>query len=72
MLQVFHMDVAKVNWDVAYVAIVFEACCKCFKDMLQAFVRNVSSVFRRMFQAFRFGCCICFTYICRKSMFGMF
>jgi hypothetical protein len=28
MLQVFQMDVAKVNWDVAYVAIVVHVCCK--------------------------------------------
>jgi hypothetical protein len=40
---VFHMDVAKVDQDVAYVASVSEACCKCFKRMLQAFCRNVSS-----------------------------
>jgi hypothetical protein len=35
---VFHTDVAKVDRDVAYVAIV----CTC---MLQAYVPNVSSVF---------------------------
>ena len=28
MLQVFHMDVAKVDHDVAYAASVLEACCK--------------------------------------------
>jgi hypothetical protein len=37
MLQVFNMDVAKVDRDVAYVASVF-------RGMLQAFVQNVSSV----------------------------
>jgi hypothetical protein len=26
------------------VASVLEACCKCFRDMLQAYVQNVSSV----------------------------
>jgi hypothetical protein len=41
---VFHIDVGKVDRDVTYVASVSEACCKCFKGMLQAFVRNVSSV----------------------------
>ena len=40
----FHVDVIKVDRDVAYVASVSEACCKCFRDMLQAFVQNVSSV----------------------------
>ena len=38
MLQVFHMDVAKVDRDVAYGASVLEACCKCFRGILQAFV----------------------------------
>jgi predicted ATP-dependent protease len=35
MLQVFYADVTKVDGDVASVS---EACCKCFKGMLQAFV----------------------------------
>jgi hypothetical protein len=38
-LQVFHIDVAKVDWDVAYVACVSEARCKCFIDMLQVFIQ---------------------------------
>jgi hypothetical protein len=41
---VFHMDVVKVDQDLAYVASVLDACCKCFNGMLQAFVRNVPSV----------------------------
>jgi len=44
MLQVVHMDVAKVDRDVTYVTNILEACCKYFRDMLQAFVQNVSSV----------------------------
>ena len=40
----FYMDAAKVDQDLAYVVSVSEACRKCFKGMLQAFVRNVSSV----------------------------
>jgi hypothetical protein len=44
MLQVVHMDVAKVDRDVTYVASVLEACYKCFRCMLQAFVQNISSV----------------------------
>jgi hypothetical protein len=46
MLQVFYVDIAKVDWNVAYVASVLEACCKhlfkkyfiCFLDVcMQAF-----------------------------------
>ena len=50
MLQVFHKDVAKVDWDVAYAAMgysrmfqmyvlnvssISDVCCKCFIWMLQ-------------------------------------
>jgi hypothetical protein len=41
---VFHMNVARVDHDVTNVASVSEACFKCFRGILQAFVRNVSSV----------------------------
>jgi hypothetical protein len=51
--QVFHLDVIKVDLDVAYVAIamfqvfqVFETCCKCILQIFQLFrtyVANVSS-----------------------------
>jgi hypothetical protein len=51
ILQLFHMDVAKVDRDVAFVA-------NCFRGMLQLFQRHVASVclkcficFRRMLQA---------------------
>jgi hypothetical protein len=57
---VFRMDVAKVDQDVAYVASVLEACCKCFIRMLQAFVHNVSSVSDICCKYFLPGCCICF------------
>jgi hypothetical protein len=61
MFQLFHEDVAKVDWDVAYVAMVVHVCCKClssmfhlfFIRMLQVFqthVSSVSSVFFCMFQ----------------------
>ena len=68
MLQVFRMDVAKVDWDVASVS---EACCECFRGMLQAFVQNDLSVSDI--------CCKCFyldvahvSHICCNSMFEMF
>jgi hypothetical protein len=53
MFQLFHANVAKVDRDVAYVAIVIHICCKrlslifhlffCTR-MLQVFQTNVSSV----------------------------
>jgi hypothetical protein len=44
MLQVFHLDIVKVDLDVAYVAMPIYACCKrifkcfiCSEHMLQIF-----------------------------------
>jgi hypothetical protein len=55
-LQVFHVDVAKVDRDVAYVALVLtyvaSYCFQCFGYFS-----------RRMFQMCLFECCICFTYM---------
>jgi hypothetical protein len=57
ILQLFHMDVAKVDRDVAYVAMAIHLCCK-------ASVSNVScDFFRHMLQVFFSGCCICFTHM---------
>ena len=44
ILQVFYMDVAKVDRDITRVASVSEVCCKCFRDMWQASIQNVLSV----------------------------
>jgi hypothetical protein len=47
MLQVFRLDVAQVDPDVAYVAIPIHACFKCFvcfRRMLQMFHLDVSRV----------------------------
>ena len=41
MFRLFRTDVAKVDRDVAYVAIISEACCK---RMFRVFQMNVSSV----------------------------
>ena len=71
MLQKFHMDDAKVDRDIAYVASVFEACCKCFRGMLQAFVQNVLSVSDVCCKYFLSECYTCFTHCC-KSMLEMF
>jgi hypothetical protein len=56
MLQVFHLDVAKVNRDVAYVAIAIHVCCKCLFQMFHLF-------FRHKLQVYLSGCCICFTHM---------
>jgi hypothetical protein len=37
MLQVFHMDVAKVDWVVAYVEMVVYVCCKLLFLMFHLF-----------------------------------
>jgi hypothetical protein len=52
MFQLFHADVAKVDRDVAYVAMVVHVCCNYlspmfhlfFTRMLQVFSTHVSSV----------------------------
>jgi hypothetical protein len=46
-LQVFYLDVVKVDLDVAYVATTIHACFKCFicfRHMLQIFYLDVSKV----------------------------
>jgi hypothetical protein len=51
MLQVFRIDVAKVDQKVTYVAMVVHVCCKClsrccicFTHMLQIFYLDVAYV----------------------------
>jgi hypothetical protein len=38
MLHVFHLDIVKVDWDVAHVAIAIHVCCKCMFKMFQLFL----------------------------------
>jgi hypothetical protein len=52
---VFRVNVAKVDHDIAYVAMVVHICCKRLFPMFHLF-------FRRMFQVCLSGCCICFTH----------
>jgi hypothetical protein len=53
MLQVFHMDVAKVDPDVAYVAMTIHVCCKSLFQMSHLFFQTyVACVLS--------GCCKCF------------
>jgi hypothetical protein len=50
---VFHIDVTKVDQDVAHVAMIVHVCCKLLFLMFIYF-------FRRMLQVRLSGCCICF------------
>jgi hypothetical protein len=56
ILQVFHMDVAKLDQDVAYVAMVVHVCCKHLFKTFHLF-------FRRMLLVGLSGCCICFIHM---------
>jgi hypothetical protein len=51
-----YMDVAKVDRNVAHVAMAIHVCCKMY-------VLNVSYVFRRVFASVPSVCCICFTHM---------
>jgi hypothetical protein len=50
------MDVAKVDRDVLYVAMVVHVCCKSLFQMFHLF-------FKRMLQVCLSRCCICFTHM---------
>jgi hypothetical protein len=65
MLQVFHMNVAKVDRDVVYVTSVSETC------MLQAFVHSGSFVSDICCKRFDLDV-VCVSPICCKNMFQMF
>jgi hypothetical protein len=67
MLQLFYIDVAKVDQDVAYIAIVVHVCYKCLLPMFHlCFWMYVTSVFIWMLHMFHTyvacvlsGCCVC-------------
>ena len=59
ILQVFHMDVAKIYRDVAHVAIVVHVCCKHLFQMLHL-------LFQTYVASGLFGCCICFTHMLQE------
>jgi hypothetical protein len=56
MLQVFHTDVAKVDQDIAYLAIAIHVCCKrlfqMFHLFFQTYVANVFIWMLHMFQTY--------------------
>ena len=57
-LQLFHMDVAKVDRDVAYVAIALHVSCERLFQLIQIFKSYVASVLYGYCKS-RSGCCIC-------------
>jgi hypothetical protein len=75
LLQVFHVDVVKVDCDVAYVAMVVHVCCKSLFPMFQLFFQTyVTSAFIWMLHIFHTyvasvlcGCCVCFTWFSSVS-----
>jgi hypothetical protein len=60
MLQVFHIDVAKVDRDVAYDAMVVHMCCNLFVSNVSFFQIYVVSVFIWMLYMFHTYVCKCF------------
>jgi hypothetical protein len=49
----FHMDIAKVDWNVAYVTMVVHVCCKLLSLMFHLFFQTyVASVFIWMLHMF--------------------
>jgi hypothetical protein len=87
MLQVFYVDVAKVDRDVAYVAMDVHVCCKLlfpmfhlffFRRMLQVSFIWMLHMFHTYVASVLSGCCVCFTMFfrcfckCFKCMFQVF
>jgi hypothetical protein len=58
MLQMFRIDVAKVDRDVAYVAMAIHACCK---RLFQIF--HLPSASQTYVTSILCGCCICSTHM---------
>jgi hypothetical protein len=63
---VFHMDVAKVDSNVAYVAMVVHVCCKLLFSMFHLFF------FRRTLQVCLSECCICLTHMLASVLSGYY
>ena len=79
MLQVFYIDVAKVDRDVAHVAMVFSSVCPecfiCFRRMLQLFYLDVAKVdldvaYTYVLQAY-VSSVSGVSYVCCKCIIGM-
>jgi hypothetical protein len=78
---VFHADAAKVDRDVAFVAMVVLVCCKLLFSMFYLFFHtHIVSVYIWMLHMFHtyvasalFGCCVCFTMVfkCFSCVFAI-
>jgi hypothetical protein len=60
MLQGFYIDVAKVDQDIAHVAMTIHVCFKCIFLMFHTYIASVVSV------------CFIYIYACCKRMFQVF
>jgi hypothetical protein len=60
---VFHMDVTKVNQDVAYVAMAIYSCCKCLFQMFHLFIRSMLHAFYVDVAYVSRICCIHYTHM---------
>jgi hypothetical protein len=58
MWHVFHLDVAKVDRDIAHVAIAIHICCKRMFQVFQMFHLDVACVSSGCYKS-RSGCCTC-------------
>jgi hypothetical protein len=45
MLQVFHLGVAKLYLDVAFITMATHVCCKCMFEMFDLFFRRILHLF---------------------------
>jgi hypothetical protein len=65
------MSVAKVDWDVAYVAMVVHICCKLLLPMFHLFFQmHVASVFIWILHMFSHICCKCSIWMLRMFCNG--
>jgi hypothetical protein len=78
MLQAFYVDIAKVDRDLAYVAMVVHICCKLLFSMFQLFLQTyLPSVFVWMFNMFYtyvasvFIWMLCMFYMVFKCLLGV-
>jgi hypothetical protein len=75
-VTLFHLDVAKVDPDVAHVTITIHVCCKCMSQMFQLFLKVCSKCVFQMFHldvaCVSSGCCICCSKYTRMLQFTYF
>jgi hypothetical protein len=79
VLQVFQMDVEKVDQDVAYVTMVVHVCCKLLFSIFYFFLTYVASVFIWMLHIFHTyvasvlsECCTGYTHMLQMYVFKCF